>query len=327
MEAGEPGRTLRVGVVGLGRWGGNLLRDLDDAARCRVDAICDRDQGVLSARAATYRAARPTTDVTDLFTDPRLDAIVIATGGASHAGLARAALDAGKHVFVEKPPALHIADAHDLRARAERNGVRLMVGHLMQYHPAVDSLAAAAAEGAFGRLQRLDTVRMNPRPGPADDDAWWCLGPHDVCVACRLFGEPVTVSASLLAVRGRRARLQFASGAIANLRVAFGSRAKVRRIRLSGTSGAARFDDLLEPPVRRLGGPALPSANELALRREVQHFVDGVLDGRPIRSDGADAVRVVAVLEAADRSLRSGRPEPIRQERGPEATSSRSPMR
>ena len=132
-------RTLRVGVVGLGRWGGNL--------RCRVDAICDLDPGVLSSRAAAYRRARPSTDVADLITDPGLDAIVIATGGASHAGLALRALAAGKHVFVEKPPALCTEDARELWDLAQERGLRLMVGHLMQYHPAVAALADACRRG------------------------------------------------------------------------------------------------------------------------------------------------------------------------------------
>ena len=303
--AGE--RTLRVGVVGLGRWGGNLLRDLDGADRCRVEAICDWNESVLSSRAAAYRRARPSTDASDLFTDPRLDAIVIATGGASHAGLARRALNAGKHVFVEKPPALRTQDARDLHALAQRRGVRLMVGHLMAYHPAVAALAAAVHRGAFGALLAVDTVRMNPVAGPADDDAWWCLGAHDVSVACALFGDsPITVSASRLP-GGVRAILGFESGH-ATVRVAFGSRAKVRRIRVEGRTGAARFDDLSNPPLARLRGPT-PTPDHGAgapLALEVQHFVDGVLDGDPIRSDGVDAIRVVRVLEAGSQALLSG---------------------
>ncbi len=309
MTTASGDRTLRVGVVGLGRWGANLLRDLHDADRCTVDAICDRDEGVLHSRAARYGGARPTTDVGDLITDPGLDAIVIATGGATHAGLARRALDAGKHVFVEKPPALRTSEARELHALAQRRGLRLMVGHLMQYHPAVGALADAVERGDFGTLARVDTVRMNPAPGPADDDPWWSLGPHDVSVACRLFGaSPHSVRASRFGVDGVRAGLRFATGE-ARLRVAFGSRSKVRRVRVEGTRAAARFDDLGSPPLRLLTGGATAPAHGggLPLALEVKHFVDGVLDGAPIRSDGADAVRIVRILEAVDRALRSGR--------------------
>jgi UDP-2-acetamido-3-amino-2,3-dideoxy-glucuronate N-acetyltransferase len=310
MAAPHSERMLRVGVVGLGRWGGNLLRDLHDADRCRVDAICDRDETVLTSRAAIYALARPTTDVADLMTDPRLDAIVIATGGASHAGLARRALNAGKHVFVEKPPALRTEDARALHELAQERGLRLMVGHLMQYHPAVAALADAVAGGMFGPLKNVDTVRMNPTAGPADDDPWWNLGPHDVSVACRLFGgSPQRVEARRLGRDGVRAVLTFPTGQ-ATLRVAFGSRAKVRRVRVEGPLGSARFDDLAAPPLARLRGSASPPAHgpETPLALEMQHFVDGVLDGRPIRSDGADAVRVVRILEAGSRSLGAGAP-------------------
>ncbi len=320
MEPGAPAtaamsvdRTLRVGVVGLGRWGGNLLRDLHDADRCTVDAICDRDEGVLSSRAARYGAARPTTDVADLMTDPSLDAIVIATGGATHAGLARRALDAGKHVFVEKPPALRTSDARELHELAQRRGLRLMVGHLMQYHPAVGALAEAVRRGDLGPLRRVDTVRMNPAPGPADGDPWWSLGPHDVSVACRLFrASPRRVSAMRFGENGVRAVLAFADGR-ACLRVAFGSRAKIRRVRVEGALGVARFDDVRSPPLRRLTGTATTPTHGLGLplALEVKHFVDGVLDGAPIRSDGADAVRIVRILEAVDRALETGEPVPV----------------
>jgi UDP-2-acetamido-3-amino-2,3-dideoxy-glucuronate N-acetyltransferase len=310
MTAEPAERTLRVGVVGLGRWGGNLLRDLHSADRCRVDAICDHNESLLSTRAAAYNLARPTTDVGDLITDPGLDAIVIATGGGSHARLARRALVAGKHVFVEKPHALQTSVALELRDLARRQGLRLMVGHLMQYHPAVGALADAIRRGAFGTLRRVDTVRMNPLPGPADQDPWWSLGPHDVSVACRLFGtSPTHASAVRIGTDGVRASLRFGE-AIATLRVAFGSRGKVRRVRVTGDEGAARFDDTCPPSLRLLSGSGAPPVHGrgLPLALEVQHFVDGVLDGAPIRSDGDDAVRVVRVLEAVEQALATGDP-------------------
>jgi UDP-2-acetamido-3-amino-2,3-dideoxy-glucuronate N-acetyltransferase len=308
MASTHVDRTLRVGVVGLGRWGGNLLRDLNNTARCRVDAICDLDPTVLSTRAAHYTGARPSTDVGDLITDPTLDAIVIATGGATHAGLARRALCAGKHVFVEKPPALRTEDARLLHELATRRGLRLMVGHLMQYHPAMAALADAVARGLFGPLEAVDTVRMIPVAGPADDDPWWSLGPHDVSVACLLFGgSPTHVSAHPLVGGGVRAALRFEGGR-ATLRVAFGSRTKVSRVRVEGPLAAARFDDVRSPALRLLRGEiAAPThGSDSPLSLEVLHFVDGVLDGRPIRSDGADAIRVVEVLEAGAKSLASG---------------------
>jgi predicted dehydrogenase len=223
--------------------------------------------------------------------------------------LARRALAAGKHVFVEKPPALRTEEAREIHELALRRGLRLMVGHLMQYHPAVTALVDEVRLGTFGSLQTVDAVRMNPAAGPSDDDPWWSLGPHDISVACLLFaGSPTHVSAMPLGRDGVRAVLGFPGGGRATLRVAFGSRSKVRRLRVEGPLASARFDDIRSPALRLLRGttstPTHGSGTPLAL--EIRHFVEGILDGLPIRSDGADAVRVVQVLEAGAHSLALG---------------------
>jgi len=269
-----------------------------------------------------------------------VDAVVIATKAATHFELAAKALEAGKHVFVEKPLCLAAREADQLVALAEKNGRKLMVGHLLLYHPCVDRLKEMVTRRELGGVHYMYTQRMNLGVVRQDENAWWSLAPHDVSVVCYLFGaEPVAVSAfgQCYLQKGVEdvvfGTLRFADGRIAHIHVSWLDPHKIRKMTIVGTQRMVTFDDMdasekiriydkgADVPVGyenfaraitiRSGDILIPrvAANE-PLQIEAQHFVDGVLDGKPIRTDGRDGVRVVKVLEAGAESIRRGG-EPI----------------
>lgn len=329
------GELLNVAVIGVGNWGRNVLRSFAQTPRCRVTCVCDADAKTLAAQKPLAPDARGTTDF-EVALDDRTDAVIIATEAATHYKLAAQALDAGKHVFVEKPLCLSTRDAEDLVTRAARQGRKLMVGHLLLYHPCVERLAAMIGDHSLGRVYYMYTQRVNLGIVRQDENAWWSLAPHDISVICYLYGaEPVSVSASgqCYLQEGVEdvvfALLRFADGRIAHVHVSWLDPHKIRKMTVVGTDRMATFDDM-EPAEKirvydkgaevrpdytgfaravaiRSGDiviPHVPAAEPL--RIEARQFVDGVLDGTPIRTDGADGARVVRVLEAGAESLRRG---------------------
>ena len=328
-------RPLRVAVVGVGNWGRNLLSALARASRCTICAVCDQDPEVLS-KALSLAPDIPATTEFEHIVSSNVQAVAIATKAATHHELAARALEAGKHVFVEKPLCLSARDAEhlvDLAARRER---KLMVGHLLLYHPCVERIGEMIAREELGRTYYMYTTRVNLGVVRQDENAWWSLAPHDVSVICHLFGaQPATVSAM-----GRCylqsgvedvvfATLGFADGRLAHIHVSWLDPHKIRKMTVVGTKRMVTFDDMEASEKIRIYDkgadikegfenfaqaiairsgdiliPKVPTVEPLQI--EVQHFVDAVLDDRPIRTDGADGLRVVRVLEAGSESIRRG---------------------
>lgn len=326
--------AVTIGVVGLGYWGPNLARNFDALLGAELRWACDADAGRREHLAAQYPATRFTAELDDLLNDPELDAIVLATPVPTHAALAVRVLEAGKHCFVEKPLAQSVADAERAVAAAEQAGRVLMVGHLLEYHPAVTKLKEIADSGALGPIHYIYSNRLNLGQLRADENALWSLGAHDVSVILRLAGEePHEVSA-----RGESymrdgvedvvfAFLRFPSGLAAHLHLSWLDPHKERRFTVVGSKQMATFDDMdLERKITvydkgfdesadsygeyitRSGdtwSPRLPNAEPLRL--EAQHFVDCIREGRAPVSDGHSGLRVVRVLEALQRELEASR--------------------
>ena len=195
--------------MGLGYWGPNLARNFAAIPECEVSWLCDASEEARAKAAQTLPSATVTDDIDDLLGDAALDAVVLATPVPTHAALATRALEAGKHCFVEKPLATTVADAQlavDAAARAERV---LMVGHLLEYHPAVTRLKELVEGGELGELFYLYGNRVNLGKLRADENALWSLGAHDVSVVLHLIGEEpggVHRPRALLRARGRGGR-------------------------------------------------------------------------------------------------------------------------
>ena len=327
---------IRLAVLGTGAWGINHVRAfarLAERGAVDVVAVCDPSAEARGRAARLAAKARAVATPEELLADPAIDAVVIATPAVTHARLATAALEAGKHVLVEKPLALSGADARATVAAAERAGRVLMVGHLMLFHPGVERLRQMIGAGELGQLYYLYAQRVNLGKVRRDENALWSLAPHDLSMILSLLGEsPGTVSA-----RGGSylqpgiedvvfVNLRFASGIVASIQISWLDPRKERRLTLVGSKKMVEFDDV--HPVEKLriydkGYDRPPTFTEYAeylsirsgdihipqvsmvepLELECRHFLDCVAHGKRPLTDGASALEVVRVLEAAQRSL------------------------
>ena len=327
---------ITVAVIGGGGWGKNHVRNFYDIQSCRLKTICDLNDKVLAGHKAAYKTVEVTKDAGQIFGDPEVQAVVIATDAPSHYRLCRDAIDAGKHVFVEKPMTLSPVEAEDLVRRADAAKRVLMVGHLMEYHPCVLQLKEMLDKGQFGSLRYMYCQRVNLGVVRKDENAWWSLAPHDVSIILFLFGaEPATVTAQGQAYLQKGvedvifAQLKFADGRMAHIHVSWFDPHKIRKVTLVGSDKMATFDDMdasekiriydkgvnvsgsvvgYEQSISIRSGdiliPRTPSGEPL--RVECLHFLDSIEKGAVPRSDGRDGLRVVRVLDAATKSLKAG---------------------
>lgn len=311
---------LRVAVIGCGLWGRNLVRCFAELG-C-LGAVADHHPAAVEAVVARHGSRALSFE--QILAEPSIQAVAIATQPSTHHDLARRALVAGKHVFVEKPLALELKQAEELIALAWRLERRLMVGHILQYHPAVAKLQNLIATGTIGRILRLQATRMNLGAIRREEDALWCLGPHDVSVILSLVGaEPSEVHA----VGGYHLRptiadtvtlhLSFPAGEQAQVNLSWLHPVKEHRLTVIGTDAMIVFDDsapwqrklLLYPHVVDVAGdaPAAIRAEPLAiaveehepLKLECQHFLDCIAQRREPRTNGAEGLQVMRVLAQA----------------------------
>jgi len=314
----------RVAVVGCGHWGKNHVRNHAEIGS--LAAVHDPSGDVANAMSSTYGV--PAVGLDEALTSPDIDAVVISAPAVSHGELARQALLAGKHVFVEKPLALDVTTAEELCELSESRGLTLMVGHLLQYHPAFQRLREVVHSGRLGRVQYLYSNRLNLGKIRREENILWSFAPHDVSMILALVGaEPDGVFA--VASRYLHAEiadvttthLSFPGGEHAHVFVSWLHPVKEQRLVLVCDRGMAVFDDsepwerkvvlyehqiewreTMPEPVRAEGEP-LAVEEEEPLRAECLHFVDCVRTGARPRTDGYEGLRVLKVLQRAQRSM------------------------
>jgi predicted dehydrogenase len=324
---------VRVGQAGLGNWGKNLVRVVDELAR--LTWLCDEREELRTGFAARHAAARVTGDFDELLADPELDAVVVATPVPTHYELARRALEAGKHVFVEKPPAMKAHEMEELLSLAEERGLVLMPGHLLLYHPGVLMLKELVDSGALGEVLCVYGNRQNLGVIRSNENALWSLGVHDLSVILWLLGEePDEVVA-----HGRDflqpgvedvvfCYLRFPSGKVAHMHLSWLDPHKMRKMTVVGKEKMAVFDDMeLERKVTvyekapweptetygewrtRTGDIFSPKiANDEPLRLELQHFLRLVETGPGDHREARDGLAVVRALDRLTESLRGAVP-------------------
>ena len=334
MSADAP---LTVGVIGLGYWGPNLLRVIDELPDVELRWLCDLDPARLEHFQARNRGARTTTCYEDLLADDGLDAVLIATPVFSHHELATASLRAGKHTFVEKPlaPSLALADGLIELARAQERV--LMVGHTFLYSPAVRAVKRMLDDGALGEVFFIGSSRVNLGLHQRDVSVVWDLGPHDFSILAYWLGEipsgVVGVGRDSI-VRGITdvafLTLTFPSGILANVQLSWLAPSKLRRTVIVGSEKMLVYEDGAPEPLRvydhgvvyqdpetfgqyhlsyRTGeivSPKLESYEPLAA--ELADFLGAVREGREMVENLAIAHDVVRITEAADRALGVDRP-------------------
>jgi predicted dehydrogenase len=319
---------VRVGIVGLGYWGPNLARNFDELGA--LAAICDLDPGLREKYGARYPNARVYDDYERMLADDELSGVVVATPVPTHYPLAKRALEAGKHAFVEKPPAMRGSEMEELVSIAEDRGLALMPGHLLLYHPGVRRMKELIREGDLGDVLCIYGNRQNLGVIRKDENALWSLGVHDLSVILYLLEEEpeeVWAHGNAFLTPGVEdvvfCFLRFPSGKVAHMHLSWLDPQKMRRITVVGRDKMAVFDDMeLErkltiyekapwQPAADYGewltrsgdivSPRIP--NDEPLKVECRRFLELVADGPGDHKEARDGLAVVRALEALQASL------------------------
>jgi UDP-2-acetamido-3-amino-2,3-dideoxy-glucuronate N-acetyltransferase len=317
----------KVAVVGCGYWGINLVRNFQELGS--LARVCDTDAGRLGNVRKLYPGLAITDDYEALLLDDSIEAVVIATPAEQHARMAEAALLAGKDVFVEKPLALRYHDGERLVEIAEKRERILMVGHLLEYHPAILKLKALIDIGELGKVQYIYSNRLNLGRVRREENILWSFAPHDVAVILRLVGElPLEVTATGGAYLQPNiadvtvTNMHFDNGARAHIFVSWLHPYKEHRLVVIGSRKMACFNDVAAQdklvlydqgidwvngvPIPRKGaGKSVSFSSEEPLKAECQHFLECLISRRHPRTDGTSALNVLNVLQASHRSLQT----------------------
>jgi predicted dehydrogenase len=331
-----PAARLRVAVVGCGYWGPNLIRNFVTCPSSEVALLCDRDPSRLQQAAAFCPQAELASEFDAVLSNPGVEAVAIATPVATHAPLAAAALRAGKHVLVEKPLAMSQKEAEEVIRLAEACGRTLMVDHTFLYSPAVRRMKELVDAGELGELFYIDSVRINLGLIQNDVNVLWDLAPHDLSIVDHLLGRlPRSVAATGSCHTGADLEdvaylnMDFGGNLLASFHVNWLSPVKVRHLIVAGSKKSLVYNDLnawepikvydrgisvaLGPEARRgvlisyrtgdIWSPHLDQSEPL--QNVVRHFTHCVRTGQKPLSDGQAGLRIVRILEAAQRSIKA----------------------
>jgi predicted dehydrogenase len=328
------GDPVRIGVVGLGYWGPNLIRNLNDIETSELAWICDLDEARLETFGRRFPAVSRTRTFDELLADPDLEAVAIATPVSTHFPLASAALAAGKHVFIEKPLAASVAEAEELKTMAAERRLTLMPGHTFLYSPPVNMIRELIHGGELGEIYFISMSRVNLGLHQSDVSVAWDLGPHDFSILRYWLEE----TPSHLAAMSRSCvfptipdiafiNLEYAQGAIAHVELSWLAPSKLRRTTIVGSNKMVVYDDVSNEPVRvfdsgvmlndpqsfgefqlsyRTGeivSPAIRPTEPLQL--EMEDFCRAIRTGDVPRSSAQLGIEVVRMIEAVDASLAS----------------------
>ena len=317
-----------VGLAGLGYWGTNILRNLNQLGVLK--AACEPDASIISRLEAGYQGVYFTDSFEELLREPSISALAIATPAATHYRLARKALLAGKDVFVEKPLALTVREGEELLAVAEGSGRILMVGHTLQYHPAVRKLKELIRAGELGKVQYIYSNRLNIGKLRTEENILWSFAPHDISVILMLLEvEPVRVTAfggdylNEGVFDTTLTTLEFANGVKGHIYVSWLHPYKEQRLVVVGTRAMAVFDDVIVdklqlypheiewrdgriPIARKADCLSINIEGLEPLKVEMEHFLQCVSQRRVPLTDGREGLRVLRVLQLAEQSLARG---------------------
>jgi len=324
---------VRFGVVGYGYWGPNVVRNLDQLDGSEVVAVCDKSPTARKRLQKAYPRVRVASDCAELTSSPDIDAIAVVTPVWTHYELAKAALENGKHVFVEKPFTSDSAQAEELINLAERNHLKIMVDHTFLFTGAVKKITQLLDEGALGKLYYYDSMRVNLGLFQHDVNVVWDLAPHDLSIIDHLIKEkPEAVVAT-----GQThlndcediafITVYFPNKIIAHINVNWLSPVKIRTTLIGGekkmlvwndleadekikiydkgvhiTSRQGLYDLLVNYRSGDMWSPQLEQVE--ALRQELTYFVDCICNDHKPTNDGASGLRVVRMLEAASESMK-----------------------
>ena len=329
---------IRVGIVGCGYWGPNLVRAFAEIEGVQLVTVSDLRSGRLDFVSRRYPLLKTTIDASDVLSDSTIDAVIIATPPDTHYALATQALNNGKHVFVEKPLATSVSDAEKIVDLAERTNRTLIVGHLFLYAPAVMQIRSLLQNGELGAIHYISSTRANLGPPKPKIDVLWDLAPHDLSIILELMNDsPIEVLAQGASFTHADLAdavfltLRFFDGRLAHIHVSWLTPNKIRLLQVVCSRGVAVYDDMQpvhKVQVHRPGidnrpqagdsdamalsyGPggmwAPPLQADEPLRSECKDFIESIISGRRPLSNGQRGLEVVRILERASYSLRHNR--------------------
>ncbi|MDA2935463.1 Gfo/Idh/MocA family oxidoreductase [Acidobacteria bacterium AH-259-D05] len=329
---------LVINVIGAGQWGPNLIRNFSNSPHSRVGMICDLDEEKLQDLSPRFPGVELTKNSHEAITDPTADALVITTPVSTHYELARKALLADKHVFVEKPLARKVEECRELNDLARQKERILMVGHVFKFNPGIQYVKTLLQEGTLGKVISMHAIRTNLGPVRSDVNALWDLGSHDLSIFNYWLGkQPSSVTASGLSHLSEEredtviANYLYPDLVMATIYASWLHPRKVREITVVGNEKMLVWNDMdLYEPVRiydkgvdqggdfyadtfgsfrltlREGAVTIPPIRGIEpLANECDHFIECVLNQKTPLTDGEDGLAVVRALTAADESMRN----------------------
>ncbi len=328
---------INVAVIGCGYWGPNLIRNFKQLPDCNMKVCCDLDSKKLERMKILYPEIRATSNLDEILLDDSIQAVAIATPVYTHADLGKMCLEQNKHLFIEKPMAATKNECLELIEMAEKKNRTLMVGHVFEYTAAVNKAKEIIASGELGEIYYVSCSRLNLGLFQPDINVIWDLAPHDISIMLYLLNEfPVGVNASGKAHFKEgiedvaTVTLSFPNGTIAFIHSSWLDPDKIRKMTIVGSKKMLVYDDIstnekikifdkgVETPpyydsfaefhfAYRYGDIYTPRINEYEpLKKECEHFLSCIRNGETPRSDGYSGLRVVSILEAANKSLRNG---------------------
>lgn len=324
---------IRIGVIGYGYWGPNIVRNFMGHSDCEVAMICDKNTSSLDRVHRLYPALEICTDSSEMLRSPKIDAVAVITPVSTHFEFAREALENGKHVFVEKPFTLTSDESKELIDLAEQKGLKIMVDHTFLFTGAVQKIKQLVEQDSLGRLYYYDSTRVNLGLFQHDVNVVWDLAPHDLSIMDFVVpGDPeALVATGQTHFNGLEnvayITIYYPHSVIAHFNVNWLSPVKVRTTLIGGEKRMLVWNDL-EPDEKiklydkgvdvqtrgdvydllvsyRTGDMLAPKVEQTeALKQETRYFLDCIQNGGSPHNDGQAGLRVVRLLEAADQSLR-----------------------
>ena len=317
-----------IAQIGLGYWGKNILRNLYELDV--LHTACDASGDIVSKHKEKYPDIKYTSSFPEILESPDIRAIVISSPAVTHYELVKKSLLAGKDVFVEKPLSLTVKDATELVAIADKEGRILMVGHILQYHPAVIKLRKMIREGKLGKVQYIYSNRLNIGKLRTEENILWSFAPHDISVILALVGEePFKVSSmggdylSKGVFDTTMTSLEFSNGVKSHIFVSWLHPFKEQKLVVVGSKAMAVFDDMSKeklflyphtikwesgkiPVAQKADFHPVPLDQKEPLKEELKHFIDCVKNRKSPKTDGHEGLRVLKILDMAENAMLSG---------------------
>lgn len=333
---------INIGIIGCGYWGPNLIRNFSGLNNCNAVVVSDFRQGRLDFIKTEFPFLKTTLNYKEIIDSPEIDAVCIATPVTSHASIAIESLNAGKHVFIEKPMTSSVEDSKKILEAAERNNRKVAVGHVFQFAPAVRKIKEVIDSGLLGEIFHITSSRINLGPPKTDVDVIWDLGPHDFSILLYLLNEyPCEISSvnshypfgfseldEKKLTNNSHIDLKFNSGITAHIHLSWLSSNKTRLMCIYGSKGTIIYDEMLALDGKiklfdkgidnRIGAKDTDSAKltykagdihvfELEqhepLRMECAHFIDAIIDDTELVNNGKIGMEVVKIIDKVSKKL------------------------